>query len=131
LWRIYLLHIILPWNHSLVELKFIHCENKYWLLTNKCVCLCATKIYLNAKNKKTRYLLTKWKLCEEKNHSGAAKPRNSIIQKQSKLQSTRTHKTYCSSYTFDYDTKPIVNASQPSLLLEGVFDGFLYLSANP
>jgi hypothetical protein len=31
--------------------------------------------------KKTRYLLTKWKLCEEKNHSGAAKPRTSTIPK--------------------------------------------------
>jgi hypothetical protein len=28
---------------------------------------------------KTRYLLTKWKLCEEKNHSEATKPRNSTI----------------------------------------------------
>jgi len=89
------------------------------------------KISLNAKNKKTRYLLTKWKLCEEKNHFGAAKPRNSTIQKQSKLQSTRTHKTYCSSHTFNYNTKPIVNASQPSLLLEGVFDGSIYLRVIP
>jgi hypothetical protein len=76
-------------------------------------------------------LLTKWKLCEEKNHSGAAKPKKSLIQKQSKLQSIRTHKTYCSSHTFNYNTKPIVNASQPSLLLEGIFDGFLYPRANP
>jgi hypothetical protein len=28
-----------------------------------------------------RFLLTKWKLNQEKNHSGAAKPRNSTIQK--------------------------------------------------
>jgi len=76
-------------------------------------------------------LLTKWKLCEEKNHSGAAKPRKSTIQRQSKLQSTHTHKTYCSSHTFNYNTKPNVNASQPSLLLEGVFDGILYLRVNP
>jgi hypothetical protein len=82
--------------------------------------------------KETRYLLTKWKLSEEKNHFGAAKPRNSTIQKQSKLQSTCTHKTYCRSHTFNYNTKPIVNASQPSLLLEGVFDdGFLYLRVDP
>jgi len=27
-------------------------------------------------------LLTKWKLCEEKNHSGTAKPRISTIQKK-------------------------------------------------
>jgi hypothetical protein len=82
-------------------------------------------------NKKTRYLLTKWKLCEEKNHSGVAKPRKFTIQRQSKLQSIRTHKTHCSSHTFNYNTKPIVNASQPSLLLEGVFDGILYLRADP
>jgi hypothetical protein len=73
----------------------------------------------------------KWKLCEEKNYFGAAKPRKSTMQRQSKLQSTRTHKTYCSSHTFNYNTKPIVNSSQPSLLLEGVFDGVLYLRADP
>jgi hypothetical protein len=73
----------------------------------------------------------KCKLYEEKNYSGAAKPRNSTIQKQSKLQSTRTHKTYCSSHTFNYNTKPIVNDSQLSLLLEWVFDRFLYLRADP
>lgn len=61
----------------------------------------------------------KWKLYEEKNHFGAAK------------FSTRTHKTYCSSNTFNYNTKLIVNASQLSLLLEGVFDGFIYLRADP
>jgi hypothetical protein len=33
------------------------------------------------KIKETRYLLKKWKLCEEKNHSGAAKPRISTILK--------------------------------------------------
>jgi hypothetical protein len=76
-------------------------------------------------------LLTKWKLYEEKNHSEAAKPRKSTIQRQSKLQSTRTHKTYCSSHTFNYNTKPIMNASQPSLLLEEVFDRILYLRADP
>jgi hypothetical protein len=73
----------------------------------------------------------KWKLCEEKNHSWAAKPRKFTIQKQNKLQSTRNHKTYCSSHTFNYNTKPIVNASQPSLLLEGFFNGFLYLGPTP
>jgi hypothetical protein len=76
-------------------------------------------------------LLTKRKLCEEKNHSEAAKPRKSTIQRQSKLQSTLTHKTYCSSHTFNYNMKPIVNAFQPSLILEGVFDGILYLMADP
>jgi hypothetical protein len=73
----------------------------------------------------------KWKPNEEKNHSGAAKIRKSIIQRQSKLQSTRTHKTYCSSHTFNYNTEPIVNAFQQSLLLEGVFDAILYLRADP
>jgi hypothetical protein len=56
--------------------------------------------------------------------------RKFIIQRQSKLQSTRTHKNYCSSHTFNYNTKPIVNASQPSLILEWVFDEFLYLRAD-
>jgi hypothetical protein len=83
------------------------------------------------KIKETRYLLTKWKLCEEKNHSGAAKLRKSTIQRQSKLQSTRTHKTYCSSHPFNYNTKPIMNASQPSLLFKWVFGGIIYLRADP
>jgi hypothetical protein len=86
---------------------------------------------LNAEIKEIRYLLTKWKLCEEKTHSGVAKPRKFTIQRQSKLQSTRIHKTYCSSHTFSYNTKPIVNVFQPNLLLEGVFDEFLYLRADP
>jgi len=75
--------------------------------------------------------LTKWKLYEEKNHSGATKPKKFNIQRQSKLQSIRTHKTYCCSHTFNYNTKPIMNANQPSLLLEGVFDEFHYLRADP
>jgi len=83
------------------------------------------------KIKETRYLLTKWKLCEEKDYSEEAKPRKFTIQRQSKLQSTCIHKTYCSSHTFNYNTKLIVNASQPSLLLEGVFDEFIYLRADP
>jgi len=33
------------------------------------------------KIKETRYLLTKWKLCEEKYHFGVAKPRISTIPK--------------------------------------------------
>jgi hypothetical protein len=37
----------------------------------------------------------------------------------------------CISHTFNSDTKPIVNASQPDILPEGVFDGFLYLRADP
>jgi len=52
------------------------------------------KISKVQKIKETRYLLTKWKLCEEKNDSRTAKPRKFTIQRQSKLQSTRTHKTY-------------------------------------
>jgi hypothetical protein len=73
----------------------------------------------------------KLKLCEEKNHSGAAKPKKSTIQKQSLLQDTRTHVPLCSSHTFNSDTKPIVNDSQPDLPPEGVFDGFLYLRTDP
>jgi hypothetical protein len=76
-------------------------------------------------------LLTKWKLYEEKNHSRVAKPKKFTIQRQSKLQSTCTHKNYCGSHTFNYNTKPIVNTSQSSLLLEGVFDEFLYLRPDP
>jgi len=38
---------------------------------------------------------------------------------------------WCSSHTFNSNTKPIVNASQPSLLPKGVFNGFIYLMADP
>jgi len=46
------------------------------------VCLCAKNI-LNAEFKQDKIFVTKWKLCEEKNHFGAVKPRKSTIQKQS------------------------------------------------
>jgi hypothetical protein len=36
---------------------------------------------LNAELKETNILLTKWKTQDENNHSGAAKPRISTIQK--------------------------------------------------
>jgi len=44
------------------------------------------KISKVRKIKETRYLLTKWKLYEEKNHSGAAKPRKFTIKRQKLLQ---------------------------------------------
>jgi hypothetical protein len=68
---------------------------------------------------------------KRKNHSRAAKPKNSTIQKQSYLQDSRTHIPLYSSRTFNFDTKPIVNASQPDLIFEGVFNRFLYLRADP
>jgi hypothetical protein len=42
--------------------------------------MCVTK-YQNAELKETDILLMKWKLNQEKNHSGAGKPRISTIQK--------------------------------------------------
>jgi hypothetical protein len=42
--------------------------------------MCATK-YQNAELKEIDILLTRWKLSQEKNHSGAAEPRISTIQK--------------------------------------------------
>jgi hypothetical protein len=42
--------------------------------------MCLTK-YQQTKIKETDILLTKWKLSQEKNHSGAAKPRIYTIQK--------------------------------------------------
>jgi hypothetical protein len=42
--------------------------------------MCVTK-YQNAELNETNILLTKWKLSQEKNHSKAAKPRISTIQK--------------------------------------------------
>jgi hypothetical protein len=99
--------------------------------SNNQVCVCVQQNILNAKFKEDKIFVDEVKICEEKNYYGAAKPKESTIQRQSKLQSTRTHKTHCSSHTFNYNMKPIVNASQPSLLLEGVFDRFLFLRAYP
>jgi hypothetical protein len=47
------------------------------------VCICVQPNILNAKYKYNKVFVMKWKLCEEKNHSGTAKPRKSAIQKQS------------------------------------------------
>jgi hypothetical protein len=57
--------------------------NNYWLLIQPSVCVCVKPNILNTKFKEDKIFVTKWKLCEEKNYSGAAKPRNSTIQKQS------------------------------------------------
>jgi hypothetical protein len=58
--------------------KGLYLKKKIMTSKQPSVCSCATK-YL----KETRYLLMKWKLCEEKNNSGETKPRKSTIQKQS------------------------------------------------
>jgi hypothetical protein len=47
----------------------------------KCVQRCVQQNINKLKIKETDILLTKWKLSQEKNHSGAAKPRISTIQK--------------------------------------------------
>jgi hypothetical protein len=60
--------------------RLIDLENWNWLLKVKCVHKCQKKLS-TAENKRHKFLLTKWKLNQEKNHSGAAKPRNSTIQK--------------------------------------------------
>jgi hypothetical protein len=46
------------------------------------VCVCVQQNILNIEFKEDKIFVTKWKLCEEKNHSGAAKLRKSTIQKQ-------------------------------------------------
>jgi hypothetical protein len=45
-----------------------------------CVFVCSKNI-LNAEYKEDKIFVTKWKLCEEKHHSGAAKPRISTVLK--------------------------------------------------
>jgi hypothetical protein len=47
------------------------------------MCVCVQQNILNAEFKEDKIFVTKWKLCEEKNHFRAAKLRNSTIQKQS------------------------------------------------
>jgi len=86
---------------------------------------------LIAENKRDKIFVDEVEtLWREKKNFGAAKPNKSTIQRQSKLQRTRTYKTYCGSHTFNYNTKLIVNASQPSLLHEGVFDEIFYLRVD-
>jgi hypothetical protein len=45
------------------------------------VCVCVQQNILNAEYKEDKIFVTKWKLCEEKNYSGVAKPRISTILK--------------------------------------------------
>jgi len=47
------------------------------------MCVCVQQNILNEKFKEDKIFVTKWKLCEEKNHSEAANPKKSTIQKQS------------------------------------------------
>jgi hypothetical protein len=83
------------------------------------------------KIKETRYLLSKWKLYEEKNHLGQPNPRDPLSKDKASYKALVLTKPITVVIPFHNNTKPIVNASQPSLLLERVFDGILYLRANP
>jgi hypothetical protein len=70
----------------------------------------------------------KWKLYGEKNHSGAAKPRISTIPKTKLFtRHSYSHTSEAVVIPLTLTQSPIVNASQPSLLLEGVFNEILYL----
>jgi len=51
------------------------------MTSNNQVCVCVQQNILNEKFKEDNIFVTKWKLCKEKNHSGAAKPRISTILK--------------------------------------------------
>jgi hypothetical protein len=51
------------------------------MTSNNQVCVCVQQNIINAEFKEDKIFVTKWKLCEEKNNSGAAKPRISTILK--------------------------------------------------
>jgi len=51
------------------------------MTSNNQVCVCVQQNILNTEFKEDKIFVTKWKLCEEKNHFGAAKPRISTILK--------------------------------------------------
>jgi hypothetical protein len=62
---------------------------------------------------------------------GQPNPRTPLSKNKASYKALVLTKPIAVVIPFNYNTKLIVNASQPSLLLEGVFDGFLYLRANP
>jgi hypothetical protein len=75
------------------------------------VCDYVQQNILNAKNKRDKIFVDEVETLWREKPLWGSQTRKSTIQRQSKLQSIRTHKTYCSSHTFNYNTKPIVNAS--------------------
>jgi hypothetical protein len=96
------------------------------------VCVRVHQNILNAENKRDKILLDEVEtLWREKLLWGS---QTQDIHYTKDKASYKTHLlTYfwCNSHTFNSDTKPIVNAAQPSLLLEGVFNGIFYLSVDP
>jgi hypothetical protein len=95
------------------------------------VCVCVQQNILNADFKEDKIFVDEVETLWREKPLRGSQTEELHYPKTKQVQRTRTHKTHCSSHTFNYNTKPIVNASQPSLLLEGVFDGFFYLRANP
>jgi hypothetical protein len=95
------------------------------------VCGCVQQNILNAKFKDDKIFVDEVETLWRENPLRGSQTQEIHYPKTKQVTSTRTHKTHCSSHTFNYNTKPIVIASQPSLLLEGVFDGILYLKADP
>jgi len=93
------------------------------------MCVCVWSIVqqnINAKFKDDKYFVDEVKtLVKRKTTLGQPNLRNLIFRRQSKLQGRSTHITRYSSRTFNNDTYLYMNASQPDVLFEGVFDGLL------
>jgi hypothetical protein len=95
------------------------------------VCVRVQQNILNAENKIDKIFVDEVEtLWREKPLRGSQTqefhyPKTKQITKHSYSQ------THCSSHTFNYNKKHIVNTSQPSLLLEGVFDVSFTLGPAP
>jgi len=96
------------------------------------VCVRVQQNILNAKNKIDKIFVDEVKtLWLEKPLRGSQT--QDIHYTEDKPSYKTLVRTYfwCNSHTFNSDTKPIVNTSHPSFLLEGVFNGILYLRTDP
>jgi len=95
------------------------------------VCLCAKKI-LNAENKRDKIFVDELEtLWREKPLRGSRTQNIHYTVDKASYKTLVFTYLWCSSHTFNSDTKPIMNAFQPSFLLEGVFNQIFYLRADP
>jgi hypothetical protein len=97
--------------------------NCVWTLCNK---------ILNAEFKGDKYFVDEVKSqLREKSLRGSQTSNIHYSEDKASYKAVALTYPWCSGRTLNSDVKPYTNASQPSLLPEGVFNGILYLRANP
>jgi hypothetical protein len=88
------------------------------------VCVRVQQNILNAENKKDKIFV-------EKQHRGSQTQDIHYTEDKASYKTLVLTYLWCSNHTFNSDMKAIMNAFQPSLLLEGIFNGIIYLRADP